>query len=259
MGVLIKEDIAMLVALLLFSSALWAVRSTSAASLGEGFIEPQWEWYKEAYEWKWTLLIQAHSPKYGNTEGTSTWSYESIYVVGALGSTSSLSHGATLLPSDGSCAARFQLAYWKYERWDNPRLGTTREYWRIVQTQNWFIVCDIHDGSVTSCSDDLESITYSGYNSISYTARYKSQDRIEDNPSSSWYYVTVSAGSGSLIEADLRITVSVQGGGISTGVFKLKNTNSNTWVYKYKFGPQHSWSIDYLDSNGLIWAFSLRW
>lgn len=252
-----REDVAiLLVSLLAFAS--WIVRPT-AASFGEEFVEPQWEWYKEAYEWKWTLLIQAHSPKYGYTEGTLAWSYKSIYVVGILGSTSSLSHGATLLPSDGKCVARFQLAYWKYECWDNPRLGTTREYWKIVQTQNWFIVCDIHDGSTTTCSDDLGSITFSGYNSIGYAARYVNEDRREDNLSSSWYYVTVSASSGSLIVIDLRITVNVKGGGVGFGVLKVENTNSYTWIYKYWFAPQHSWSIDYLDSNGLIWAFNLRW
>ncbi len=214
---------------------------------------------EEYYEWKWTLLIQAHSPKYGKTEGTTGWSYKSTYVVGPYGSTSSLSHSVTLLPEDGKCVGRFQLAEWKYVHVYQPRPPTHRRYWYIVNTQNWFVTLDIHNSSTTTCSDDVESISWSGYNSIRYTARYVNQDRREDNPSSSWYYITLSANAGSVIQADVSISVQVKNLTVGIGVFKLENIDTQTWIYKYWFGPQHSWSIDYLDSTGRLWAFKLNW
>jgi len=217
-----------------------------------------YEFHVVKYEWKWTLLIEAHSPKYGYTEGTATWSYKTTLVVGVYGSSSSISHGSTLFPSDGTCVARFRLCKWKYEMWDNPRIGTTRKYWTIVEKQEWYVNWNIHDGSTTTCSDDVESMTYCGYDSIVYAARYVSRDRTEDNPSSSWYCETVSASKGSLITVDIRITVAVKYGGVGVGVFKLQNTDSSTWIYKYYFGPHHYWYIDYLDSKHLVWAFQFR-
>lgn len=150
------------------------------------------------------------------------------------------------------------MAYWRYFYYHNWRWGTEREECKIVQTQDWFVNLDIHDDSTTTCEDDFEEISYAGYNSQKFAARYISEDRREDNPSSTWYYITVSAGGGTFITVDLMIIVTVKGFTV-TGKFKLENTNQNTWVYKYWFAPQHSWSVDYLDSQKLLWAFKLRW
>lgn len=208
-----------------------------------------------ASEWKWTLLTQAHAPKYGKTEITTTNSYEIMYVIGSQGSESRISHGVTLLPNDGQCIARFQMALWQYHLW--YFLWIPIEEWTIISTQEWRVTYNIYGYSAYTCEDDLESINYAGCNSVQYAARYVSIEGREDNPSGAWYYVTRTELAGEIIQEDVTVTVGVPGVGMGVGVYHLKNTATTEWVYRYWFGPGYSWLIDYLDYKQNLWVFKI--
>ncbi|RLE53106.1 MAG: hypothetical protein DRJ30_07190 [Candidatus Methanomethylicota archaeon] len=215
----------------------------------------------ETYEDKWTLLIQAHAPRYGSTEGTSSWSYRSKYVIGPWSTTSNVYHSVTLMPEDGRCVARFQLARWVYQYvLVGPLNGEHYEdRWFIDQTFNWYKTINIYGNSVNTCEDDVEQPSQSnGYYFIKFQSRYSSQDRREDNDSDSSYTITVSVSSGSGIALGLTVVINVNGHQ-GTGTFGLYNNAYSTWTYKYTFGPHHSWFIDYLGTTQYLWTFKLNY
>jgi len=257
-----KPDVALLVAFILMSAVIFPSVSAKGGQDFDlrvslpGKIEPQYlaRW---AEEYLWTLEFQVHAPKYGYTDGSTSWSYESNYVVGPYQSSSTLSFGYSLTTSDGQTIGRFERCLWRYEYWENI-IGTSREYWYVKQRTEQYINNYIYGSSTSTDSDDIESFTYNGYRSHTYRARYVTQDRREDNNIGQWLPITVSAAAGDLIQAALTITVTVKTFSAS-GTFSLKNARSTTWQYTYRLAPYHSWSIDYLDSKNIVWAFRLNW
>lgn len=213
---------------------------------------------------KWTLLIQAHAPRYGATSGQTNWGYRTDFYVGPFSTSSSVSHSATLFPADGLCMARFQLCRWEYryvfveQGPFNGHSSWYEERWVIIQRFDQWLATNIYGGSTSTCSDDLEFFSAYGYESITFKSRYMTQDRSEINDADSWQELTVSAGAYTTIVALIPMSVEVNYY-IGTGTFRISNAWGSTWTYKYRLGPHHAWYIDYLGSTQCIWAFHTRW
>ena len=60
-------------------------------------------------EWKWTLVMQVHAPRYGRAEGTASWSVTTYYTITgepvSIAYTFSVSGSWSAYPEDGYCTA----------------------------------------------------------------------------------------------------------------------------------------------------------
>ena len=213
---------------------------------------------------KWTLLIQAHAPLYGETAGTASWGYAAHFRIGPVGSFSSVEHSVTLFPYDGRCGARFQLCRWEFqvvfveEGPFNGHNSWIEERWVIVKRLGNYLTRNIYDGSRSYCSDDQESFSAYGYESIEFQSRYVNAEWTETNDSDFWMEREVSVGWLGYIGLGISVEVEV-GGFTGTGSFGLRNNLFSTWTYKYRFGPHHSWYVDRLCSSSCVWTFYTRW
>jgi hypothetical protein len=213
---------------------------------------------------KWTLLIQAHAPRYGETSGQAHWGYRADFYIGPFSTYSSVSHSDTLLPTNGQCMARFQLCRWEYRCVfveQGPFNGHSSWYedrWIIIQRFDQWYTTNIYGGSTSTCSDDLEFLSAYGYESNTFNSRYMTQDRGEINDADDWHEHTVTADAFRAIGAAISVSVEVNYY-TGTGTFGVTNTWFSTWTYKYRFGPHHAWYCDYLGSTQCIWAFHTRW
>jgi len=208
-------------------------------------------------EWKWTLSMQVHAPRYGRAEGTTSWSVTTSFTItGGVGMsyTSSIGGSWTAYPEDGKCTALFRLCYWVHKY--DPIIGD--DIVCIEEVSNSWYSDDIYGSSRDTCEDDLETLPpYNGYEVIEFGSRYKEADWSYANNSETEYEHTVNVSyAGTLVIGPVEVELE---GVVFTGSFEI--TSEKSMSYKYYFGPNHAWYADFLkDGNQeCVWAFKLRW
>jgi hypothetical protein len=242
---LTKKDFTVVMIAVLSVALVYSMANIGTASADE--------WYTGV---NWTLLMQAHAPAYGTTSISQTTSYQEKFRIGPEGTQSSLSSSVTVCPSNGDCAARFQLCWWEKHRW---WFLWWHEQVYIKSTYSTYLTSSIKGNSALTCSDDREQIEWEDVYSMTFNSRYQQQDLREDNPSGAWVYRERTASQGTYCEMDVSVSVGFTGGSVSTGVFDLYNADTHTWRYTYGLAPHHSWSIDYKDSMQDLWTFNNNW
>lgn len=195
----------------------------------------------------------AHAPRYGKTQAAQSCLHENDLYILLGGVHNYIIDSVILRPEDGQCCARFQKCKWLYEKWT----ATGQERYLIETKYEVFLMYNIYGNNQSTCEDDIECFYHDGIWSINFTSKYIVQDRVEDNPSSSWYDITLTVQHNQYWAYELAIAVRIKNFSIGVGKFYFKNISGSTFTYTYSFGPRHKWSIDYLESGQKVWAFKL--
>jgi len=170
------------------------------------YTEPVYAWDIQIREDKWTLLMLAHAPRYGKAQAAAACLHEDDLYILIGGFHNYILDSVILRPEDGQCCARFQKCKWLYEKCT----ATGQERFLIETKYDVFLTYNVYGSNRSTCEDDIEYFCYDGIWSINFTSKYTAQDRIEDNPSNSWYDVSLTVQHNQYWAYELTISVRIR-------------------------------------------------
>jgi hypothetical protein len=207
----------------------------------------------------WTMRLIAHSPEFGSTTASASQIWQTTFSIGPYFTVSSTSsETVTLSPSGGECAAEFVLATW---RWEYILVGPLNGHhyedrWRIIEDDPDTYYTKQIGYVADNCKYDVESFSYSGYDSIEFESQYVSSDASYDVESTTQY--TQSISNNAYLTASLDVEIDVLGN-TGSGTLAIQNKYGSTVTYTYTFTADHAWYVDEHGSTDYLWTFDNRW